>query len=291
MSPALRGRLLVRVPVALWRVCSAASPAVEGSGAPARILMFHGTPRRQARALERQLAYLARRFRIVPLREERLRPGAIALTFDDGLRSNVAVAYPILKKLRIAATFFVCPALVDERRWLWTHETRARLRARGVDAATTERLLDHMKTLALDARRELEDRLRAETADYEPSAADREAHDLASWDELASLDPATVAVGSHTLTHPVLTTLTAAQAETEICASRERLERRLGCRVELFCYPNGNVDARALELARRSYRVAVTASPGVVAPRCDPLLLPRLAAPPGLLRLAWKLQP
>lgn len=62
-------------------------------------------------------------------------------------------------------------------------------------------------------------------------------------------------------------------------------------RVELFCYPNGDVDARALEIARRTYRVAVTVSPGAVPPRCDPLLLPRLAAPRGLLRLAWRIQP
>ena len=36
---------------------------------------------------------------------------------------------------------------------------------------------------------------------------------------------------------------------------------------------------------------AVTAGPGVVPPGCDPLLLPRLAAPRGLLRLAWQLSP
>ena len=292
MSLALRGRLLVRVPLALWRAYGTAGrPAAGAREARGRILMFHGTPRREARALERQLRYLARRFRIVPLSEESLRPGAIALTFDDGLRSNVAVAYPILRRLRVPATFFVCPGLVDERRWLWTHEARARLRARGADAATIERLVAHMKTLPLEARRELEERLRADTADYVPSAEEREAHDLAGWDELASLDPAIVAVGSHTLTHPILTTLEDADAEREIRGSREVLERRLGRRVELFCYPNGSVDARSLELARRSYRIAVTASPGAVAPRCDPLLLPRLAAPRGLLRLAWRVKP
>ena len=290
MNLALRARLLVSVPVALWRVSSI---DVRRATAPARILMLHGTPRRLAAELERQLRYLARRFAIVSLEDlaSGTKPGAIALTFDDGLRSNVEVAYPILARLGIPATFFVCPALIDERRWHWNHEARARLRALGADATATERLVQHMKGMDLPARRAVEERLRDETPDYRPSAAEREEFDLAGWDELCRLDPALVAIGSHTLTHPILTTLPASEQEKEICGSRALLEKRLGRPVALFCYPNGSVDSTAAALARRAYRVAVTASPGAVRPGCDPLLLPRLAAPRGLLRLAWRVSP
>ena len=288
MNLALRARLLVRVPVALRQVSSVAK---RRAAAPARILMFHGTPRRHAAELEWQLRYLRRRFEVVPLGEQAARRGTIALTFDDGLRSNVEVAYPILRKLRLPATFFVCPTLIDERRWLWTHEARARLRALGADPEAIERLVQRMKGMDLPARRAVEERLRDETPDYRPCAEEREAHELAGWDELARLDPALVAIGSHTHTHPILTTLTREEAKSEICGSREVLEKRLGRPVELFCYPNGAVDSTALELARRSYRLAVTASPGGVQPDFDPLLLPRLSAPRGLLRLAWRVSP
>ena len=78
-----------------------------------------------------QLRWLKRRFEVVPLRSivsaaaRRRRVGdKVALTFDDGLRSNVEVAYPILHRLALPATFFVCPGLVDRASWLWTHETR-----------------------------------------------------------------------------------------------------------------------------------------------------------------------
>jgi peptidoglycan/xylan/chitin deacetylase (PgdA/CDA1 family) len=284
-----RSRLLFSVPVALWRLAGAARAA----SAPARILMFHGTPRAQARELERQLRYLARRFDVVSLDElgKGEKSGRIALTFDDGLRSNVEVAYPILVKLGLPATFFVCPALVDERRWLWNHEARARLHRLGADAEATERLIEQMKRMDLRTRRAVEERLRDETQDYRPSAAEREAYEPAGWEALRALDPALVAIGSHTLTHPILTTLDAQEAEKEICGSRELLERRLGRPVELFCYPNGNVDSTTLALVRRTYRVAVTVAPGAVQPGCDPLLLPRLAAPRGLLRLAWQVSP
>jgi peptidoglycan/xylan/chitin deacetylase (PgdA/CDA1 family) len=145
--------------------------------------------------------------------------------------------------------------------------------------------------VSLPARRAMEERLRRETPDFRPSAAEREAFDLAGWDELRSLDPALVAIGSHTLTHPILTMLSAQEVEEEICGSRELLEKRLGRPAELFCYPNGDIDSTTLALARRTYRVAVTVAPGAVQPGCDPLLLPRLAAPRGLLRLAWQLSP
>src|SRR3990170_3908528 len=145
-----------------------------------------------------------------------------------------------------------------------------------------------MKRVSLAERRAMEQRLRDETPDFQPSAQEREDFDVADWDELRSLDPALVTIGSHTLTHPILTTLSAHEVEQEICGSRELLEKRLGRPVELFCYPNGDVDATAVALARRAYRVAVTVAPGAVQRDCDPLLLPRLAAPRGLLRLAWQ---
>jgi len=289
MEIAFRARGLARVPVALWRVWGGRSAARE---APARILMFHGTPRAGAAALERQLRYLARRFDVVRLEDiAGARPGAVALTFDDGLRSNVEVAYPILRRLGLTATFFVCPALVDARRWLWNHEARARLRSLGASPGAVEHLVEQMKGLDIGARRVVERRIEDETPDYRPSPEEREAHDLAGWEELRRLDPSVVTIGSHTLSHPILSSLTPEEAEEEICASRDILEKRLGRRVELFCYPNGDVDENALELARRTYRLAVTVVPEAVRSGSDPLLLPRVAAPRGVLRLAWQLHP
>src|SRR5438034_6616280 len=97
-----------------------------------RILMYHGTPRRDAAALERQLALVTLAFPVVPLDEllkKNSRRARVALTFDDGLRSNVEVAYPILRKLGVSATFFVCPGLIERGDWLWNHEARERLRS------------------------------------------------------------------------------------------------------------------------------------------------------------------
>jgi peptidoglycan/xylan/chitin deacetylase (PgdA/CDA1 family) len=273
------------------------------------ILLFHGTPRREAAALERQLRWLKRRFSIVPLRSivaSAANGGVlerkVALTFDDGLLSNVEVAYPILHKLAIPATFFVCPGLVDRASWLWTHEARRRLGR--LDAAARREFaaewqapseidpfVEWMKTLDLAARRRVEARLREATPRFVPTPAEREEFDLAGWEALRRVDPAVVTIGSHTLTHPILPGTPPADVETEVRDSRKLLERGLQRPIEFFAYPNGDHDAAAEAAVRKHYRAAVTVAHGWVRRGADAHRLPRLSAPRGVLRLARRIYP
>ena len=274
-----------------------------------RILMYHGTSAADAAALERQLWCLRLAFQVVPLAEltrHTMKGGKgararVALTFDDGLRSNVEVAYPILRKLGLPATFFVCPGLVERGSWLWNHEARERLKslstsalaevARQVGApAEVEAFVEWMKTLKIAERRRVEGEIRAATPRFRPTAAQRAEFDLADWDELKALDPRVVTIGSHTMTHPILTSLGAEETEAEMRDSRIALESRLGRAVAEFCYPNGNLGDSALQSARRHYRSAVTVDEGFVGEDADAHRLPRFAAHPrGTRRLARRM--
>jgi peptidoglycan/xylan/chitin deacetylase (PgdA/CDA1 family) len=258
-----------------------------------RILMYHGTPRRDAAALERQLRLVSLAFPVVPL--DTLMAGKngrarVALTFDDGLRSNVEVAYPILRKLGLTATFFVCPGLIDRGRWLWNHEARQRLLSLRKPAAEVETTVERMKTLKIAERRRMEEEIRAATPDFTPSAEQRDEFDLARWEELERLDPSVVTIGSHTMTHPILTSLSAEETEAETRDSRIALESRLDREVSIFCYPNGDLNAGAVASARRYYRLAVTVDTGRLEGELDPHRLPRYAAhPQGTRRLARRM--
>jgi peptidoglycan/xylan/chitin deacetylase (PgdA/CDA1 family) len=267
--------------------------------------MYHGTPRGSAPLLERQLLFISSLFDVVPLERIAESPGRrrrVVLTFDDGLRTNITVAYPLLKKLALPATFYICPELVDKRRWLWNHEMRARL-------GTMERtafiaLADHlgaprerelfitwMKGLDLASRRPAEQAVRRATRYFVASSAQHEAYDLATWDELAALDPSVVTVGSHTLTHSILTSLSPAEMQREIAESRQRIEERLQRPADHFCYPNGDVDAAILELTRRHYKTAATTVPGRAFPGFDAHFLPRWPCATSLTHLARILYP
>lgn len=277
--------------------------------AVARILLFHGTPRREAAAFERQLRWLKRHFQLVPLRtivSAATNGGTlgskVALTFDDGLRSNVEVAYPLLHRLAIPATFFVCPGLVDRASWLWTHEARRRLMRLTPGArrelaqefgapSGIEPFVGWMKRLDTPARKRVETRLREATPEFSPTPAEREEFDLADWEELRRLDPAIVQIGSHTLTHPILPETPPAELETEVRDSRRQLERNLDRPVDTFAYPNGDIDTATEACVRKHYRAAVAVSGGYVRRGADAHRLPRFIAPAGVLRLARRMYP
>jgi len=274
-----------------------------------RILMWHGISPRMAARFERELRFLRRNFEVVPLgalvnalaEGPAATAGKVALTFDDGLRNNVTVAYPILKRLGMPATFYVCGQLAETRQWLWNHEMRQRLRrlegpalsrlgrALGQGGADREGLIKWMKGLPLAERGRAEAKVRWATPRFVPTAEERVEFDVAGWDDLHSLDPRLVTIGSHSLTHPILPSLTAQELEREVGESRRRLEERLQRAVELFAYPNGDQNAAVRTCTRRHYRSAVISLPGEVKSGCDLHLLPREAAPPGALRLAWSM--
>jgi peptidoglycan/xylan/chitin deacetylase (PgdA/CDA1 family) len=87
-------------------------------------------------------------------------------------------------------------------------------------------------------------------------------------------------LGSHTVSHPILTTTDDAQLRRELRESRARLEAELGRSVDLFCYPNGAFDERVRrETAGAGYSCAVTTEPGLNGRRgADPLALRRVPA-------------
>jgi peptidoglycan/xylan/chitin deacetylase (PgdA/CDA1 family) len=293
-------KVLRAAPLALAYWLGVAGDAARGDGR-ARILMLHGSPRRWAAQIERALVYVKRSFDVVPLSALLADPWAprrLAITFDDGLRNNVEIAYPMLRRLGLPATFFVCPRLIEERAWIWTQEVRRRLLRLDslcdLSLATggpreVEAFVGWMKTLAPERRRRVEAQVRDATPNFAATAAERHEFELAHWDELRALDPRIVAIGSHTLSHPILPYLSAAELETEVAGSRRLLEERLDREVDLFAYPNGDSDARVHACVRASYRGAVTVEQGCVEAGCDPHLLPRINVPGSALKLALAL--
>jgi len=279
----------------------------------ARILMYHGTTSDGAPAIAAQLRYLARNFKIVsfPAMVDRLArhgaaaPNEIVLTFDDGLRNNFTVVYPLLRELQAPATFFVCPELVESGRWLWNHELRCRLQSLDAETlagvrskllaanASVEGMIEWIKTLKPPQRRWAEEMVRQATPDFQPTPAQSEACDMMNWNDLAALDPALVTLGSHTLTHPILTTLTVEEIDRELRESRRILEQKLAREIPFFCYPNGSYDERVYQAVKNNYSAAVTTEIGVlsrkIAAELDLHRLPRIPSAENPALTAWRL--
>lgn len=83
-------------------------------------------------------------------------------------------------------------------------------------------------------------------------------------------------VGAHGRTHRELAGLSAAEALREIVDSRNELERALGRRPELFCYPRGSETESIRRMVEASgFTAAVTVSPGANGPERDAFALSR----------------
>jgi peptidoglycan/xylan/chitin deacetylase (PgdA/CDA1 family) len=96
-----------------------------------------------------------------------------------------------------------------------------------------------------------------------------------SWDEIRALHAAGMEIGSHTVTHPDLTTLGLDQIRGELAESRAAIEAAIGAPVTSFCYPAGRFDDDVAALAQEAgYLNATTTMPDL--PEGDLMRLPRL---------------
>ena len=273
------------------------------------ILIFHrvlskpdplipGEP--DAVAFEARMRWLASSFRVMPLIEaaRRLRDGtlpfnAACITFDDGYADNATIAAPLLAKLRLPATFFVSTGYLDGGR-MWNDTVVESIRAcrtpvldltslgcgtwscadDAARAATIAGLLDRLKYLPQAERQAAVDAI-ADAVGL-PSRSDL----MMTRQQVRELRRYGMSVGAHTVTHPILTTLSIDDARREIVDGRRDLEETLGERVKLFAYPNGkptrDYDASHVALVRdEQFDVAVCTAWGVARRDTDPYQLPR----------------
>jgi peptidoglycan/xylan/chitin deacetylase (PgdA/CDA1 family) len=94
-----------------------------------------------------------------------------------------------------------------------------------------------------------------------------------TWDELRGLREHGVRIGSHTVSHPHLPTLSSPEVARELRDSKQRIEDEIGVRCGDFAYPFGESDTRVRALVREAgydRAFSLRADPG------DPYDLPRV---------------
>lgn len=205
-------------------------------------------------------------FQVLPLDEaaRRLKDGSLparaaALSFDDGYADNHDVALPLLRKHGLPCSFFVATGFLDGGR-MWNDTLIESIRGTSLATLDLRGLQDaqgrDLGQLALDpeppARRapllrliervkylQPEPRLACVQTIAERAEARLPDDLMMSSAQVKGLYDAGMQVGAHTVSHPILATLTPAAAADEIDRSRAVLQGILGDKVGLFAYPNG----------------------------------------------------
>lgn len=100
---------------------------------------------------------------------------------------------------------------------------------------------------------------------------------LMSAGQIREIAEAGFEIGSHTLTHPHLTTLSDADLRRELVGSKHKIEDLIGKEVVAFSYPYGEYDKRVLAaVAEAGYHYAVATRLGTVRADTSPLEIPRI---------------
>ncbi len=213
-----------------------------------------------------QLLFLKKQYAPVSLHEviEAIRGGtplpeqAVLITFDDGLKNNYSVAFPVLHELNVPAAIFLTVDLIGTDEILWFDELYFLLQESIVQGINpdlpdaTARIMvqnrqlweayliivETMKRAGLERRVQQMASLRAAVPlDRQKLIPD---FGLLNWSQIDAMQrTGLVEFGVHTATHRILTGLTDEEWAEEIVIPKQTLEKELNAEAAAFCFPNG----------------------------------------------------
>lgn len=186
--------------------------------------------------------------------EKPIPPSSVVLTADDGWRSNLEGIVAVANEYKVPVTIFAStkPVETGEPYW-WSVIAEAHQQGlvketvsglKGVPNNIRESVVEKAKTMV---------------------SLPREAMTV---EELVATDKTGyVQIGSHTVTHPILTQCPDERAAFEIAESGRTLSRWLSKDIPYFAYPNGAFTEREVSLLRQhGYRMAFSTEQSYVTP-------------------------
>jgi peptidoglycan/xylan/chitin deacetylase (PgdA/CDA1 family) len=209
----------------------------------------------------RQMAFVARTYVVLTVEDlvERMRRrtvprNALAITFDDGYRDNLTHAAPILARHGLPATVFLVTGAIGMREPMWFD--RLALAFKRARAGRWDAPWGEVVALQTPAQRLAALAATLERFKHLPNAGRRGAVDdvllaldsrderplhglMLSWDDVRALRGLGITIGAHTVSHPILSQVSAEQAREEIFGSAQMIEAACGRRPRAFAYPNG----------------------------------------------------
>jgi len=214
-------------------------------------------------------------------KQQSLPPNTVALTFDDGYADFYTTIFPLLTKHNLPATLFITSSFIDGDFWFWPDKIRYILDKMDSNPFSLPEfnfpeidpsdrynswniLADYCLPLDIALREKFIKSL-SKVAKVDIPDCPTQLYRAVNWDQLKEMHQKGLAVGSHTITHPILSSVDCETLRFEIGGSKALIEDKLGASIEIFCYPNGmKTDFNKVvenEVRESGYRHAVTAFP------------------------------
>lgn len=287
-----------------------------------RILFYHGVIRDnyidrrvqanqiQLSAFERQIQFLRKEFKFISLAEfyarfinnDSFSGKEVLLTFDDGYKNNLTVAYPLLSSVGVPFSVFICSDLVDIEGYVPTYYIRSAILNGGIQVLNIDRMKrqfilsnDSLKESAMNElirciktyNDEDVSGIIAEIEDNLPNGKRQElnsifsSEQLMSWHDVKALHSGGVIIGSHSKTHSILhSNQTEASVSRQLLDSKNKIIDHLGA-CDFFAYPNGDIKSVSdfsINEARHLYKMSFAVNGKAVCTSDDIAFISRISA-------------
>lgn len=220
----------------------------------------------------------------------------VVFTFDDGYADNYLYAYPIFKKHNVPFTIYVATSLPDSNATLWWYlledmvvdKPSVQMEVDGREMTFRTETIKEKEIafnkirywFALADEKKLPALLNSLFRGSEELIAAKTKELSLTWQQIFELsqDPL-VTIGSHTVNHFPLDSLTLEKSTFEILESKNIIESHISKEVKHFCYPLGSHGQKEIEiLGKTSYATATTIKmANIFAENLDhPFSLPRI---------------
>ncbi len=186
---------------------------------------------------EEQITFLKNNFQVSSLSQalQNLDKKQVVITFDDGYKNNLDVAYPVLKKSGLKATVYVPFNFIDNNEFAWWDK---------LENENLYHLAESLKSLHPS-------QLNKKVTELTKNKEKPEKYNFMTWSDLKKIEDV-FEIGGHTITHPILTNISMDEARKEIVNSKVRLEEKLGHPIVSFSYPNGNYNQSLMNIVEES---------------------------------------
>ena len=206
--------------------------------------------------------YLKKCENVIPLKNliniNKKKDGTI-ITFDDGFKNNYNVAYKILKKYNLPATFFICPGMISKKKLFWvdliesyinqtkikkftvylkkkhifeTHSIKAKI-------FTCEQIKKYCKNINNREKdtfiKNLKKRLKIKNLKI-----NKKIHETLSWNDLnIMIKNNKIDIGLHSFKHEILSMLEKKELKKNIKKSLNLIYNKTKVKTILAAYPEG----------------------------------------------------
>jgi peptidoglycan/xylan/chitin deacetylase (PgdA/CDA1 family) len=215
------------------------------------------------------------------------------ITFDDGYLDNYTQALPVLVKHKVPAVFYLTTKFLDTNSITWWDEIAYLLRKshgltyhlpnsikkykldnNNIDKIIQQIMSDIKQAKNLSVLTALED-IRIQFPLAKEQLQDDNSQLFMGWEHAQALIDQGMEIGSHTLTHPILSQLSDEQHNQEIIESKLVLEERLKCKINSIAYPVGRYycyNQKSFEYsASAGYNIGFNNEPGFHRSICNNL--------------------